>query len=268
MNKRLLAGLGELFRSVTSSFLARREEGVWDQQTQSQRHQQGKKNRRAKRKAERDNSLVGGLQRLVDRMSKPTFSGDPLVRVKQFIAKRTGKDKKSKRSNEKSESSSGGSASRGANAVVKIAAGKDEHDDWKPVGKAGKSFADVVKKREKQLPIKPGGLRASHWKGTVVDLADFISRVSTAKTGDHTIAGVAVEEPPELGGLLVPDGISATLISSPSKENISPITGIVSAYAVQQRCCESSDGGDAAMENAGFPSGMEADCCFVSGYCC
>ena len=88
---------------------------------------------------------MGGLQRVVDRMSKTTFSGDPLVRLKQFVeaaekdAKSTGKDKKSKRSNEKSESSSGGSGgSRGANAVGKTAAGKDEQDDWKPVGKAGK----------------------------------------------------------------------------------------------------------------------------------
>ena len=205
MNKRLLAGLGELLRSVTSSLPAHRVEGARDQQTHSQRLQRGKKNRRAKRKAEPDNSLVGGLQRLVDRMSKPTFSGDLLVRLKQFIeaaekdSKSTGKDKKSKRSNEKSESSSGGSSgSRGANAVGKTAAGKDEQDDWKPVGKAGKSYADVVKKREKQLPIKPEGLHASHWKGTVVDLADFISRDSTAKTGDHIIAGVAAEEPPEL----------------------------------------------------------------------
>ena len=55
--------LGEILRSVTSSLPARREEGARDQQTQLQRHQQGKKNRRAKRKAERDNSLVGGLQR-------------------------------------------------------------------------------------------------------------------------------------------------------------------------------------------------------------
>ena len=85
LNKRLLAGLGAFLRSVTSSPPARREEGVRDKQAQSQRHQQGKKNPRAKRKAERDNSLVGGLQRLVDRMAKPTFSGDPLVRIKQFI---------------------------------------------------------------------------------------------------------------------------------------------------------------------------------------
>ena len=84
MTKRVLAGLGELFRSVTSSLPARRKEGARDQQTQSQRLQQGKRNRRAKRKAERDNSLVGGLQRLVDRMSKSTHSGDPLVRLKQF----------------------------------------------------------------------------------------------------------------------------------------------------------------------------------------
>ena len=60
----------------------------------------------------------------------------------------------------------------------KTAAGKDEQDDWKPVRKAGKSYADAVKKREKQIPIKPEGLHSSHWKGTVVELADFISRVS------------------------------------------------------------------------------------------
>ena len=46
--KRLLAGHGELLRSVTSSLPARREEGVRDQQTQPQRDLQGKKNRRAK----------------------------------------------------------------------------------------------------------------------------------------------------------------------------------------------------------------------------
>ena len=93
LNKRLLAGLGELLRSVTSSPPARREEGVRDQQAQPQRHQQGKKNRRAKRKAERDNSLVGGLQRLVDRTSKPTFSGDPLVRIQQFVEAAEGDSK-------------------------------------------------------------------------------------------------------------------------------------------------------------------------------
>ena len=54
LNKRLLAGLRELLRSVTSSLPARREEGVRDQQTQPQRHQQGKK----KSTRERDNSLV------------------------------------------------------------------------------------------------------------------------------------------------------------------------------------------------------------------
>ena len=100
MNNRLLARLGELLRSVTPSPPARREGAARDQQAQSQRPQQGKTNRRGKRKAERDNSLVGVLQRLVDRMSKSTFSGDPLVRIKQFIEaaernfKSTAKDKK------------------------------------------------------------------------------------------------------------------------------------------------------------------------------
>ena len=98
------------------------------------------------------------------------------------------------------------------NAVAKTAAGKDEQDDWKPVGKARNSYADVVKKREKQLPIKPEGLHASHWKGTVVNLADFTSRVSTAKTGDRC----------DLGCPAVAD------------ENIPPITGFVSAYTAAE----------------------------------
>ena len=224
MNKRLWAGLGELLRSVISSPPARREEGARGQQAQSQRHQQGKKNRRARRKAERDNSWVGGLQRLVDRMAMPTIRGDPLVRLKQFIeaaerdSKSTGKDKNNKRSNEKSGSSSGGSGSRGANAVWKIAAGQEEQDRWKLVGQAGKSYADVVKKREKQLPTKPEGLHASRWRSTIVDLADSIPRVATAKTGDHIIAGVAAEAP----GLLVPDGTGATLIALPSMKTSHP----------------------------------------------
>ena len=97
LNKRLLAELGEVFRSVTSSPPARCEEGARDQQAQAQRLQEGKKNRPSKRKAERDDSLVGG-QRLVDRMSKSTLN-DPLVRIKQFLraerdAESTGKDKK------------------------------------------------------------------------------------------------------------------------------------------------------------------------------
>ena len=46
------------------------------------------------------------------------------------------------------------------------------------VKKKGKSYADVVKKREKQLSITPEGLHASHWWSTAVDLPDFISRVS------------------------------------------------------------------------------------------
>ena len=122
MNKRLLAGLGELLRSVTSSLPAHRVEGCTGPADAVAATPARKE--KSKRKAEPDNSLKGGLQRLVNRMSKPTFSGDLLVRLEQFIEaaekdfKSTGKDKKSKRSNERSESSSGGSSgSRGANAV-------------------------------------------------------------------------------------------------------------------------------------------------------
>ena len=204
-------------------------------------------------------------------MSKPTFSGDPLVRIRQSIVaaerdtKSLGKDRNKQRSNVKNESSGGGSGSRGANAVGKTAAGK-EQDGWRQVGKARKSFADVVKKHEEQLPMEPEGLHASHWRGTVVGLADFISRVSTARTCDRIIAGVAAEESPGLGGLLVPEGICATLIALPTTKTSHPTLSAPSA--VQQRCGgEGTESGDAAMVNSGFPSGMEADRCFVSGNC-
>ena len=80
------------------------------------------------------------------------------------------------------------------------ATGEEEQDGWRQVGKAGKSFADVVKKHEKQLLVKPEGLHASH----------------------HFISGVAAEEPLELGGLLVPDGISATVIALSAMKTSTP----------------------------------------------
>ena len=58
LNKRVLAGLGELLRSVTSSPPARREDGARGQQTQLRRRQQGQKNRRTKRRDKRDNSTM------------------------------------------------------------------------------------------------------------------------------------------------------------------------------------------------------------------
>ena len=124
--------------------------------------------------------------------------------------------------NVEKESLSGGSGSCGASAVGRRAAGEEEQDGWRQVGKAAKSDADAVKKHEKQLPIKPEGLHTSHWRSTVVALAEFISCVLTARTGDHIIAGVAAEEPPELGGLLVPDGTGATLIALPTTKTSHP----------------------------------------------
>ena len=144
-------------------------------------------------------------------------------------ADQAGEDKKNKRSSEKSENVSGGSGSRGANAVGRTAAGKEEPDDWKPVRKAGESCADVVKK--------------------VVDLADFISRVSTARNGDHIITGVAAEEPPELGARRD----QCDLDRPADDESIPPNTGAVSAFAVQQRCGEGTECGDAATGDSSFP---------------
>ena len=171
-------------------------------------------------------------------MAKPTFGGDPLVRIKQFIeaaqrdTKTSGKDKRKPRLNVEKESFSGGSGSCGASAVGRRGAGEEEH--WRQVGKTGKSNDDAVKKHEKQLPMKPEGLDASHWRGTVVALAEFISLVSTARAGDHIIAGVAAEEPPELGGLLVHDWISATLIALPTMKTSHP-TQELSAPTLRSR---------------------------------
>ena len=89
----------------------------------------------------------------MDRMSKPTFSGDPLVRLKQFIeaAETPRAQARTRRVNVRMKRVTApvvAVGSRGAKAVEKSAAGKDEQDDCKLVGKAGKFFSDVVKKRE------------------------------------------------------------------------------------------------------------------------
>ena len=90
------------------------------------------------------NSLVDGLQRLVDRASKSTLSGDSLVRIKQFIeaaekdSKSPGKDKSKQRSNVNCENFSGGSGSCCANAVGRLAADKDEAGRLEVGGKSRK----------------------------------------------------------------------------------------------------------------------------------
>ena len=271
LNKRLLAGLGELLRSVTSSPLARREEGARGQQTKSQRHQRVHKIDVPRAKLSVTTFWWLVCRDLVDSMAKLTFSGDPSVRIKQFIesaakdTKSPGKDKSKQRSNVNSESSSGGSGgSRGANAVGKTAAGKDEQDDWEPVGKAGKSYADVDKKREKQLPIKPlkgsaqatGGARLSIW---LISFHMFLRRELVI------ISLLAWPQRNRLSSVVCWWPTGRGLDGPADDENILSNTGAVSAYAMQQRCGE---GTDAATENSSFPSAVEADRCFVSGYCC
>ena len=115
---------------------------------------------------------------------------------------------------------------------------------------------------KKQLAIKPEGPHASHWRGTVVDLADFISRVSTARTGDgHRGTARAWRFVGARRDL-------CNLDRPADDENIPPNTGAVSAYAVQQMCGAGTESGDAAVENSGFPSGVEVDLCRVSRNCC
>ena len=66
------------------------------------------------------------------------------MRIKQSIeaaeedSKSPGKDKSKQRSDFENESSSGGSGSRGASAAGRRAAGEEELDGWKPVGKSWK----------------------------------------------------------------------------------------------------------------------------------
>ena len=72
---------------------------------------------------------------------------------------------------------------------------------------------------------------------------------------EWTRLSVAAEEPPELGGLLVPDGISATLIALPTMktshptQELSALTLCCRGVVRVQRC------GDASMGNSSFPSG-------------
>ena len=95
----------------------------------------------------------------------------PLVRLKQFIEAAEKNPKMSTRSNQKSESSTGGSGSRGANAVGKTVAGKEEQDGWMLVGKAGKSSALTSSRNTKNSSRSNlkgsmraiGGARLSIW---------------------------------------------------------------------------------------------------------
>ena len=137
-------------------------------------------------------------------MSKSTFNGDPLVRIKQFVeaaerdAKSAGKDKKSNRSSEKSECHQWWQWwIPWSERCGETAAGKEEQDDWKPVGKRVNSLLTFSRnaKNSSRSNLQNstqaiGGARLLIW------LISF-SRVSTARTGDHIIAGVAAEEPPE-----------------------------------------------------------------------
>ena len=79
---------------------------------------------------------------------------------------------------------------------------------------------------------------------------------------------VAAEEPPEPGGLLVPDGISATLIalatmktSFPTQELSAP--PLCSRGVVREQKVVMLKWGTPA-----FPLAWKPDRCFVSGYCC
>ena len=118
LNKRLLAGLGE--RRVYEVSMRSRS----------------------------DNSLVVCRDLWIEWQSRLS-----VVTLGCEDSKSTSKDKKSKRSNEKSGSSSRGSGgSRNAAAVERTAAGKEEQDDWKPVGKARNLMLMLSRNAKKQLP--------------------------------------------------------------------------------------------------------------------
>ena len=183
------------------------------------------------------------------------------MRIKQFVeaekdTKSAGNNKKSKRSSEKSESSSGGSGSSGANAVGRTAAGKEEQDDWKRVGKAGKSYADVVKKREKNSSrsnLKDstqvvGGAPLSIW---LISFHVFPRR---------ELVIISLQGWPRRHRLSLE--IGATLIALPTMKTSHPSQELSALTVCSRGVVRATESGDAAMGNSSFP--MEADFCRVS----
>ena len=157
MNKKLLAGLGELLRSVTSSLPARREEGARDQQTQSKGDQQERKIDAPSAKPSVTTVWWEVCRGLVERTVEadiqvvtPWCVSSSSLRLLRKTPRAQARTKRVNVRMKRVRALVVAVVSRGANAVGKTAAGKDEQDDWKLVGKAGKSYADVVKKREKQ----------------------------------------------------------------------------------------------------------------------
>lgn len=78
---KLLAGLAELLRSVQGPATPSPSRDATQAPAESRRV-----NRRKRRKANKDNTLIGNLKRLVERMSKPGFDGDPIKRLSTFNA--------------------------------------------------------------------------------------------------------------------------------------------------------------------------------------
>jgi len=64
----------------------------------------------------------------------------------------------------------------------------------------------------KQEPAIPVRLAPSHWHGTLVAPADFVSAVNAASSGSHIFTGVCAQLPEGTTGLVVPPDLTTTVL--------------------------------------------------------
>ena len=169
----------------------------------------GKKQNRTKRKnVQRDNSLLGGLRRLTERMSKPDFKGDPIARLRDFVA--AAENSASALPVRKDTNRKDNPPKQSAPAPARQPPRGSSVAEEKP------TYAEAAKRS--RPPSIPVSLYQAHWKGTLVPVEDFASRVSTASAGDRLVFGVLDQLPAEISGMVVPDTLTVTLVVLPSVE--------------------------------------------------
>jgi len=182
------------------------------------------------RKANRDDSLIGGLRRLLERMEQPGRQVDSLQSLQNFVAsyaKRSGGEHREQQREQQQREQRTGRAQAKATSQQTFYVGNGRRSPKGTGAGAAKpavaatdsgrrSFKDVAERAIREPPdVQPVMLNSLHWTGTHVELSEFVEKVSCATSGSHIIAGVTDKPPPGFDGLLVPDDITATLVLRP-----------------------------------------------------
>ena len=214
-NARLLAGLAALLKSASAA----RDSKTGPSSGKGSTAPPAKpKNRRGKRKSQRDDSLLGSLQRLVERMTKPEFNGDPLQRLQSFVSAAVKASSATPPSNhgahaetKKSEPRRSRNADTGPRSKKQD---KTPESEGRKTENKPRTYADVAKQARPAPP--PATLCQVHWKGTLVSPDEFVAKVSNAQDGAHFITGVVDTIPAGFDGIMLPENSTATVVILPS----------------------------------------------------